>query len=87
MPCRVSLLPYVIREVPIDVITTRRLALTSGLFYGLLAVAGCSGSSQETAVPKIDGLSPGEYRDKMEIEAQKAARTKGRSRARGGKEK
>ena len=60
---------------------TRRLALSSGLFYGLLAVAGCSGSSQETETPKIDGLSPGEYRDKMEIEALKAARTRGRSKA------
>jgi hypothetical protein len=68
---------------PIDVTITRRLALTSGLFYGLLALAGCSGSTQETEIPKIGGLSPGEHRDKMEIEALKAARTRGKSRAGG----
>jgi hypothetical protein len=65
----------------------RRLVLSSGLFYGLLAMAGCSGSSQETVIEKIDGLSPGEYRDKMEIEAQKAARSGAKSKARGGRGK
>jgi len=63
----------------IDVTITRRFALTSGLLlYGLLAVAGCSGSSSPTQAPVIDGRSFGENRDKMEQDALKAAR-KGRS--------
>jgi len=61
---------------PIDVTISRRLALTSGLFYGLLAAAGCSNSSSETSAVKIDGLSPGEYRDKHDADATKGGRGK-----------
>jgi len=58
----------------IAVTCTRRLALISGLSCGLLAVAGCSNSSSESEIPKIDGRSFGENRDKLEEDALKAAR-------------
>jgi len=76
------------REIPdrfhqpggfIAVTCTRRLALTSGLFYGLLAVAGCSDSSSSiTSTPKVDGMSPGEYRDKQDKDAAGSKKPKGR---------
>jgi outer membrane protein assembly factor BamE (lipoprotein component of BamABCDE complex) len=44
----------------------RRLMMVAGLFvYGAIALAGCSPSSSETV--KIDGMSPGEYRDKADL--------------------
>jgi hypothetical protein len=63
---------------PITVSCTRRLVLSSGLFYGLLALAGCSDSS--SSAPKIDGLTPGEHRDKLDQEEMLKAKGKARLR-------
>jgi hypothetical protein len=47
----------------------RKLALISGCsFCCLLAVAGCSPSSSSSdSAQKINGMAPGEYREKAEM--------------------
>jgi hypothetical protein len=45
----------------------------------LLLVAGCSPSSSEST-SKIDGMTPGEYREKAELSREIPAKAKGRVR-------
>jgi len=64
----------------IAVLFTRRRLLASGLFGGLLVAAGCSGSSA-TQPPLINGMTPGDYRDKLEEEAQRPTNRRAKSGA------
>ncbi len=52
------------------------------LICALFAAAGCSSSSSSDATPKIDGMTPAEYREKSEQSrkvATPAPQSKGRS--------
>jgi hypothetical protein len=52
------------------------------LTFGLFAAAGCSPSSSDSTA-KIDGMTPGEYREKAELSRQIAApasKAQGRSK-------
>jgi len=59
---------------------TRRTALVSGLFYGLLAAAGCSDTASENKPPLIQGMTPGEYRDKQDEDLEATVKKKKRGR-------
>jgi hypothetical protein len=54
-----------------------KLALIFGVFLSSLsamALTGCSASS-ESAIPTIDGMSPGEYQAKLAREQQQKAKS------------
>ncbi len=55
--------------------------LCCGLFAAAVTMTGCSGSASTAEAPKVDGMSAGDYRDKMELEAQKGSMKRARSSA------
>jgi hypothetical protein len=63
------------------VLMTRRRALGSGLALGLLAVLGCSDSSTQMDSARLEGMTPGQYRDKNDELTTQPPRKSRRSRA------
>ena len=55
---------FLIQKDIFNVIRSLRLAFASGLFFGSLALAGCSGAPPEP--PMIEGQTPADFREDME---------------------
>jgi hypothetical protein len=62
---------------------TRRRALAWGSFGILALLAGCSGTTDQTKIPTINGMTPGEYRDKADEDISQS-RKRGKARPKAG---